>query len=381
MTERRTRPAALLLLDPTDVPATVTPRIERLVEPTWWPEDLADLPAHRTPEDTSVLVTGHQELGAAALSRFPRLRLVLATGTATDHIDLDYCREHDVVVRNNTGYSGATVAEHVFALLLARSRRLASAEATARFGGPKEHTLGFDLAGRTMGIVGLGDVGGRVARLALGFDMRVLFANSNPRHVPFASQVDLDRLLRESDVVVLTVPLTPRTRHLLDADRFRTMRGNAVVVNVSADELIDPDALASALCEGTIAGAALDVTGSTAPYLDLPNLTITSRHGWYTAECRHRRAVRWINTLAECLDHLDRAVTVAERRWSATARDTAGPSAAAFEEGHRLSGDSEWSNAVRPFVLLTPSSNVFPPAVLPDHEGGKSVPPHTPRGT
>jgi D-3-phosphoglycerate dehydrogenase / 2-oxoglutarate reductase len=116
-----------------------------------------------------------------------------------------------------------------------------------------------------------------------------------------AAQVSLEYLLHTSDFVFLTLPLTHRTRHLIGAEQFHMMKPTSFLVNVSANELINADALRSALTGGVIAGAALDVVGSVEQYLDLPNLTITPARAWYTNECLQRRAEVWIDTLASCL--------------------------------------------------------------------------------
>ncbi len=120
--------------------------------------------------------------------------------------------------------------------------------------------------------------------------MRVLFCNRSRKTLAGARQVSLHALLAASDCVFLTLPLTSATAGLLGRRELRTMKSTAVVVNVSADELID-----------AIGGAALDVIGSPAPYLALPRLTITPTHGWYTAESVYRRAQIWIETIAAYL--------------------------------------------------------------------------------
>jgi len=131
--------------------------------------------------------------------------------------------------------------------------------------------------------------------------MRVLFCNRSRKTLAGARQVSLHALLAASDCVFLTLPLTSATAGLLGRRELRTMKSTAVVVNVSADELIDAEALRAALEARTIGGAALDVIGSPAPYLALPRLTITPTHGWYTAESVYRRAQTWIETIAAYL--------------------------------------------------------------------------------
>lgn len=304
MTPPTGKPRALVLLDPAEVPAPLRARLGELVEPTWWSGTLARYPqGDPSLREFTILVAAHQDLGAAALARLPRLRLVLATSTAVDYIDLEHCAARGVAVRDTPSYTGPSVAEHAFALLLARTRRICDRDAAARAPGDRAAAvpLGVDLEGRTAGVVGLGDIGTRVARIALGFGMRVVFANRSPRRFEGGTQTDLQELLRRSDAVFLTLPLTAETHHLMDHERLRSMKPGAYLINVSAEALIDPAALRSALHGGWIAGAGLDVVGSADAYRGLPLLTMTAAGGTATAECHERRAAAWVSTLAEFL--------------------------------------------------------------------------------
>ncbi|WP_158558510.1 MULTISPECIES: 2-hydroxyacid dehydrogenase [unclassified Streptomyces] len=284
------------------------------MNPTWWPGALDRCPDENPPlEDVTVLVTTHQELGATALSRMPALRLVIATSTATDYIDLDHCHRRGIAVHNTPGYTGPSVAEHAFALLLATARHICEADAAAHGRTAQAPpSAGFDLAGRTAGIVGLGDIGTRIARIAMGFGMRVLYVNPSARHLDGATPVSLGRMLADADVVFLSAPLTPSTRHLMNRDRFHAMKSGAILINVSADELVDPGALRSALLEGRLAGAALDLAGPTTPYAGLPRLTMTHRRGTYTYECLERRAAIWVATLERAVGELPEGGVQAE---------------------------------------------------------------------
>lgn len=303
MTQPQPKPEALVLFDPVRVPAPLRSRLDDLVAPCWWPGMLTRLPQDgMAPHRFTILVTAHQDLQGAALARLENLRLVVATGTAFDYIDLEHCRSRGITVCNTPGYTGPSVAEHTFALLLASSRHVCALDAGIRRGvEDTSQYLSVDLEGKTVGIIGLGDIGRRIARLALGFRMRVRFVNRSPRIMDGATQVSLEQLLRTADFVILTLPLTIQTRHLIDHEQLRMMKPTSIIVNVSANALINPDALRSALSNNVIAGAALDVAGSTEPYLDMPNLIMTPAHGWYTVECIQRRAAIWINTIAAYL--------------------------------------------------------------------------------
>lgn len=293
-------PDALLLAEPGELPDDLHPRVRGLVHPVWSSEGLP--PYQDDLAKFEVVITSNRPLGAVELDRLPRLRLVVATGTALDYIDEAECDRRGIVVRNTPGYTGSAVAEHAFALLLASARHMCAIDAAVRAGCiDTSDYVGTELAGKTAGIIGLGDIGSRLARLADAFDMEVLFVNRSRRTRPGATQVELPELLARADAVFLTLPLTPETTHLIGASQFEAMKPSAILVNVSADELVDPVALDTALRRRTINAAALDVISSPEPYRDTPHLTLTRVNAWYTSECVRRRAETWLGTLERCL--------------------------------------------------------------------------------
>lgn len=206
----------------------------------------------------------YSDVSAAALERFDSLGLVATRSTGTDHIDLDWCREHDVVVANVPTYGDNTVAEHVFALLLAVGRHLVEAADRTRRGDFSQAGLrGFDLQGRTIGIIGTGRIGAHVARIAQGFGMDVVAfdVQEDPelaREVGF-EYVSLEELLQRSDVVTLHVPGSPKTHHLLGESEFEQMKPGTVLINTSRGTVVESSALLRALGDGTVAAAGLDV--------------------------------------------------------------------------------------------------------------------------
>ncbi|MFB6818554.1 2-hydroxyacid dehydrogenase [Streptomyces sp. NPDC056347] len=292
----RGAPDALFLIDPEEVPDSLRPRLDSLVRPVWRPGGDA------TGDGFELLVTANRDLGATVLEKLPNLRLIVTTGTAHDYVDTAYCEANGIAVCNTPGYTGSSVAEHAFALYLAANRHLTVLDRAVRTGvDDTSGLLSLEAEGKTAGIIGVGDIGTRLCALAQGFGMRVLFANRSVRTIRGATQVSQDELLGSADVVFLCLPLTPESHHLLNHRTFALMKRTAYVVNISSDELIDPQALADALREGTIAGAGLDVIGSPAPYTALPNTVLTPSHGWYTAESVHRRADTWISTIESAL--------------------------------------------------------------------------------
>jgi D-lactate dehydrogenase len=204
------------------------------------------------------------ELSAAALRQIPGLGFIATRSTGVDHIDLDYCRAAGLAVSNVPDYGDHTVAEHAFALLLALSRRvLPAVERTRRGDFSTDGLCGFDLAGKTIGVIGMGRIGRRAASIARGFNMQVLAFDVAPdleaaaalgvRHVP------LDELLANSDVITLHVPGEAGTRHLIGAREFARMKSGVVLINTSRGGAVDAVALLQALASGRLAAAGLDV--------------------------------------------------------------------------------------------------------------------------
>lgn len=207
------------------------------------------------------------------LERLPGLRLVAARSTGFDHIDVGRARERGVTVCNVPVYGDNTVAEHTFALILSLSRKLRETYERVRRGEfDLERLEGFDLRGRTLGVVGTGHIGLRVIQMARGFSMRVLA--HDPREQPLLADVlgfayrPLDEVLAESDIVTLHAPLTPQTHHLVNARTLQRMKRGALLVNTSRGALVDTDALLAALREGRLAGVGLDVLEQESALID-----------------------------------------------------------------------------------------------------------------
>ncbi len=223
------------------------------------PEALA---AHADAEVVSLFVaSSFQKEHFAAL---PALKCIAARSTGVDNIDIAAAKERGIVVCNVPSYGARTVAEFTFALLLGISRRLPEAANQVRQEGnfrtsPLE---GFDLFGKTIGVIGTGAIGKNVVRIAQGFGMHVLMFDKFPAQgieTAEAHYVALDELLAQSDIITLHVPLVPENVHLLGRDAFAKMKCGAYIINTARGELIDTEALIDALKSGTLLGAGLDV--------------------------------------------------------------------------------------------------------------------------
>jgi glyoxylate reductase len=206
-------------------------------------------------------------IGEEVLST-PGLRIVSNVAVGYDNIDVDAATRRGVMVTNTPGVLTSTTADFAFALLMAAGRRVAEGDRFLRAGRFKgwaiDMMLGQDLHAATLGLVGVGRIGGAVARRARGFDMRILYSDAValPPEVEIelgAKRVDLERLLEESDFVSLHVPLTPDTHHLISTEQLGRMKSTAVLVNTSRGPVVDEEALATALREGQIFAAGLDV--------------------------------------------------------------------------------------------------------------------------
>ncbi len=198
----------------------------------------------------------------------PGLRIVANVAVGYDNIDLPAATRHGVMATNTPGVLTDTTADFAFALMMAAARRVAEGDRFLRagrfHGWAIDMLLGQDVWGATLGLVGVGRIGGAVARRARGFGMRILYTDAVPLPEDVerelgAARVDLATLLREADFVSLHVPLTPETRHLIGAPELAQMKPTAVLVNTSRGPVVDEAALAGALRDGAIFAAGLDV--------------------------------------------------------------------------------------------------------------------------
>ncbi|MGB3681782.1 MAG: NAD(P)-dependent oxidoreductase [Rubrobacteraceae bacterium] len=206
----------------------------------------------------------HSAVGREELEAMPNLRFIATRSTGYDHIDLEAAAERGIPVSNVPAYGENTVAEHAFALILALSRKVHHAwTRTQRGDYALEGLRGFDLYGKTLGVIGAGAIGLHVIRIAKGFGMKVLAFDVNQNQllsdVLDFSYADLDELLENSDIVTLHAPAIPATHHLINEDTLAKMKPESLLINTARGSLVDTAALAAALDEGRLGGAGLDV--------------------------------------------------------------------------------------------------------------------------
>lgn len=230
--------------------------------------DAYELTPERAPETSNaeiVSVFVCSQITAEVLDRFPHLKLLITRSTGYDHIDLEAARKRNIVVCNAPTYAAVTVAEYTFALLLALSRMICKAayriEHEHSFS--LENLRGFDLAGKTIGIIGTGRIGKLVAQRARAFDMNILACDIYP-DTQFAQKVGCTYLpfkaiLPQADILTFHTELTPATYHMLNTDMLSSLKQGVYIINTARGAVIETQALVSGLKNGTIAGAALDV--------------------------------------------------------------------------------------------------------------------------
>lgn len=234
-----------------------------------------------------------------AADRTPKLICLVATGT--NNLDLDACRDLGITVVNCRGYGTDAVAQHTLCLMLALSTRLIDYHQAVEAGdwhrARQFCLLDYpirELYGRTLGIIGLGTLGGRVAELARAFGMKVLVAQ-RPGDAPQPDRVPINELLPQVDILTLHCPLTEATRNLIDAPQIARMKRDAIIINTARGGLVNEEALVTALREDRLGGAGFDVLTTEPPRdgnplldEDIPNLIVTPHTAWGTAEARQR---------------------------------------------------------------------------------------------
>ncbi len=245
----------------------------------------------------SVAITNKVPLRAADIAQLPELKMVAIAATGTDNVDLAACRARGIVVSNIRNYSLVSVPEHVFTLILALRRNLRAYMADVETGRWEQssrfclldHPIG-DLAGSSIGIVGYGALGRKVATLARAFGMKVFVTSRSPVQEDGVTTLPLDALLRAADVISLHLPLTDQTRNMIGAAQLASMKRSALLINTARGGLVDEAALAHALQEGVITGAGFDVLSQEPPLpanpllaVRLPGFILTPHVAWASA--------------------------------------------------------------------------------------------------
>jgi len=284
---------AIVFLDRESVGANVRrpdfPHTYTEYESTWTPEEIVD-----RLKDATIALINKVPMRAEVLKQLPKLKLIAVAATGTDVVDKAYCKENGITVVNIRNYAFNTVPEHVIALMFALRRNLMAYVRDVRNGRWAEvdqfcffdHPI-RDIAGSTLGVVGYGAIGKSVAKRAECLGMNILPYDVFPQD----GLVDLETVLKESDVITLHCPLTPETKNMIGAKELKMMKPTAILINTARGGLVHEAALAEALKAGTIAGAGFDVLITEPPKegnilldLKMPNLIVTPHVAWASRE-------------------------------------------------------------------------------------------------
>ena len=302
------KPSVLVSVGKENFPEDVAAALRDIAEVEYVAGDCA-----RQRGTARAVVVGTEPITEGYLAAGPYLQLVARFGVGYDAVDVPACTKRRIYVGHTPEILSAAVADLTWALILGWMRRLPEGDSyTRREWGKRQQgfPFGFDLAGKTLGILGLGRIGTEVAKRGQGFDMRLLYHDVVRRpEVEDAyriERVDWTTLLRQADVLTLHAPLEDSTAKLLNAAALRQMKPSALVVNTSRGGVIDQAALATALVQGVIAGAALDVFEEEpipldAPLLTAPNLLLMPHAASATWETRRKMAERCAENVRACL--------------------------------------------------------------------------------
>ena len=233
-------------------------------ETRWLPCALQDCPAERYADAAILSVFVHSQVTAEVLDAMPRLRMIATRSTGYDQIDLATCNRRGIPVANVPRYGENTVAEHTFGLILSLSRKIHKAYQRTVAGDFSLLGLeGFDIKGKTIGVVGAGSIGLHVVRIAKGFGMQVITFDVRPNpliaEVLGFDYVSLDELFARADIITLHAPYSAATHHLINMESIRRIKRGALLINTARGALVDTEALLAALDEGILSGAGLDV--------------------------------------------------------------------------------------------------------------------------
>ncbi|WP_346683740.1 2-hydroxyacid dehydrogenase [Anaerostipes butyraticus] len=248
-------------------------------------------------EDADIIMLANMPLSREAIERASHLQYIDVAFTGVDHIPMDEAGKRGIAVSNASGYATQAVAELCISFMIQLLRNVKQTEQRCREGGTKDGLIGNLLCGKTVGIIGAGAIGKRTAELCKAFGCKVIaYSRSRVDHPAIDRQVTLEELLKEADIVSLHCPLTEETRGMIGEEQLQMMKKTAVLINTARGPVADSEALAKALTEGRIAGAACDVfeteppLDAEHPLLHTPNTIVTPHIAFASEESMEQRA-------------------------------------------------------------------------------------------
>ncbi|WP_298824068.1 D-glycerate dehydrogenase [uncultured Planococcus sp.] len=298
------------------LPDQAVAELEELYEVRMWPEEDTPAPREKLLEEAkeahALWTMLSDQIDNEVFEAAPNLKIVSNLAVGYNNIDLEAARKHGVTVTNTPDVLTESTADLTFALMLATARRIIEAEKSVRSGEWKSWTpmgmTGQNVAGATLGIIGMGRIGEAVARRAHGFGMDVLYHNRTRRSLEDVRYAEFEELLKVSDYVVILTPLTPETEGMIGADELALMKETACLINVARGGIVDEMALYEALKENKIWGAGLDVFEQEPvpldhPLLTLPNVTVLPHIGSATVQTRLEMMALNAEAIKACLEN------------------------------------------------------------------------------
>jgi len=250
-------------------------------------------------KDADILIIANQPLPAEVIDAADNLKMISVAFTGFDHIPIETCRKKDIVVSNSSGYANQAVSELVFGLTINLMRKIKDSDRAVRASKTREGLIGNELAGKNFGIIGFGSIGQKTARIADAFGCNVLVDNHKKQKVGEELGVDyleIDELMKKSDIISLHVPLKDSTVNLIDKEEIALMKKDAILINTSRGPVVNSNALANALNKDKIAGAGIDVfemeppIPEDHPLLNSKNTILTPHTAFATEEAFLKRA-------------------------------------------------------------------------------------------
>ena len=205
------------------------------------------------------VVLSNMKFGRDIIEKCPELKMICVAFTGVDLVDIEYCKEKNIRVCNCAGYSTVAVADLVFGFVIDLARNVFPCNEVVRKGGTKQGLVGFELEGKKFGVIGAGAIGQRVLKIAQAFGCETYAYNRSPKEIPGVQFVTMEDLLKTCDIISIHVPQTKETIGLIGEEQFDMMKDTALFINTARGPIVDSEALAKALNEGQIAGAAVDV--------------------------------------------------------------------------------------------------------------------------
>ena len=255
-----------------------------------------------------ILILSNINISEDVINSCENLKMISVAFTGVDHLPMDLCNKKNILVSNAAGYSNHAVAELTIGSIINLLRRIVWGDNQTRKGLSREGFFGSELHGKTLGIIGLGEIGQQVAKLANVFGCKVIAYNRSKKNIKDVEEVNLETLLKSSDIVSLHVPLTKETKNFIGKEELDLMKSDSIIINTARALVVDNLALKTALKEGLIAGAAIDIYEKEPPLeknyilFDAPNTLLLPHIGYATKEAIQLRSKIVIDNITKWLN-------------------------------------------------------------------------------